>query len=290
MKFDRRKAMGMTGALVAAAAASSSLATTPRPDAKRATYVLIHGGGHGGWCWKRVAEPLAAQGHRVYAPSLTGLADRSHLLSPGIDLDTHITDVVNLLDWEDLSDVILVGHSYGGMVITGTADRAPGRIGQLVYLDAAHPKNGDPLFVMPSAPGQQSLKGGGAGGSGSAAGAPKLVDGVELVMFPDEKLITGALGVTKPEDVAWLMDKLTPHPVKCFTQPLRLQNEAALGRIPRTDIWRSMVLRQLDPDGSRRKTMATRVWEIDSTSHDLMITEPAQVTEMLLRLAAESNA
>src|SRR5580700_2534506 len=100
-----------------------------------ATYVLVHGGGHGGWCWQRVVPLLRAAGHEVYTPTLTGLGERSHLLRPDIDLDTHIADVVGVLRYEDLTDVILVGHSYGGMVITGVADRALARIGQLVYLD-----------------------------------------------------------------------------------------------------------------------------------------------------------
>src|SRR5215469_2989589 len=110
-----------------------------------ATYVLVHGGGHGGWCYRRVARLLRAAGHEVYAPSLTGLGERSHLLSPQVDLDTHIRDVTSLLHYEDLTDVILVGHSYGGMVITGIADRAADRVGRLVYLDAANPKNGQSL-------------------------------------------------------------------------------------------------------------------------------------------------
>ena len=83
------------------------------------TFVLVHGGGHGGWCYQTVARLLQAEGHVVYAPSLTGLGERSHLRRPGIDLDTHITDVIALLHYEDLHDVVLVGHSYGGMVITG---------------------------------------------------------------------------------------------------------------------------------------------------------------------------
>jgi len=89
-----------------------------------ATYVLVHGGGHGGWCYQRVARTLRAAGHEVLAPSLTGLGERAHLLRPGIDLDLQITDVLTLLHYEDLRDVILVGHSYGGMVVTGVADRA----------------------------------------------------------------------------------------------------------------------------------------------------------------------
>jgi pimeloyl-ACP methyl ester carboxylesterase len=89
-----------------------------------ATYVLVHGGGHGGWCYQRVARLLRSAGHEVYAPTLTGLGERSHDVHPGIDLDTHIADVAGVLRYEDLHDVILLGHSYGGMVITGAADRS----------------------------------------------------------------------------------------------------------------------------------------------------------------------
>src|SRR5262245_7237499 len=110
-----------------------------------ATYVLVHGGGHGGWCYQPVARLPAAEGHTVYAPTLTGVGERAHLLSAAVDLDMHIGDVVAVLHYEDLRDVVLVGHSYGGMVITGVADRVPDRIGDLVYLDAATPKNGESL-------------------------------------------------------------------------------------------------------------------------------------------------
>src|SRR5918997_4262365 len=101
-----------------------------------ATYVLVHGGWHGGWCWKKVTPLLQAAEHEVYTPTLTGLGERSHLLSDAVDQETHITDVVNVLEYEDLQEVILVGHSYAGMVITGVADRLPERIGHLVYFDA----------------------------------------------------------------------------------------------------------------------------------------------------------
>src|SRR6185437_12915683 len=110
-----------------------------------ATYVLVHGGHHGGWCYKKVARLLRSAGHEVYSPTLTGLGERRHLLGPKVDLETHIADVVGVLEFEDLHDVILVGHSYGGMVITGVADRALERIKELVYLDAAHPRNGESL-------------------------------------------------------------------------------------------------------------------------------------------------
>ena len=107
-----------------------------------ATYVLVHGGGHGGWCYRRVARILRAAGHDVYTPTMTGLGERAHLVGSDVDLDLHIRDIAAVLHYEDLRDVILVGHSYGGMVITGVADRATGRIGRLVYLDAATPVNG----------------------------------------------------------------------------------------------------------------------------------------------------
>ena len=113
-----------------------------------ATYVLVHGGGHGGWCYQPVARLLRTAGHQVYSPSLTGLGEREHLFRCGVDLDCHITDIVNLLHFEDLRDVILVGHSYGGMVITGAADRATDRVGHLVYLDAATPVNGQALVEV----------------------------------------------------------------------------------------------------------------------------------------------
>src|SRR6516162_6725643 len=103
-----------------------------------ATYVLVHGGGHGGWCYGRVARLLRAEGHDVYTPTLTGLGERAHLLDDRVDLHRHVEDVVAVLQFEDLRDVVLVGHSYGGMVITGVADRTADRVGRLVFLDAAN--------------------------------------------------------------------------------------------------------------------------------------------------------
>jgi pimeloyl-ACP methyl ester carboxylesterase len=113
-----------------------------------AIYVLVHGGGHGGWCYQPVARLLRAKGHDVYAPSLTGLGEREHLFRCGVDLDCHIEDIVKLMHFEDLRGVILVGHSYGGMVITGAADRGTDRVGHLVYLDAATPDDGQSLYDM----------------------------------------------------------------------------------------------------------------------------------------------
>jgi pimeloyl-ACP methyl ester carboxylesterase len=112
-----------------------------------ATYLLVHGDGHEGWCYQRVARLLQAQAQAqvVYTPTMTGLGERAHLLNAEVDLYRHIDDIAAVLEFEDLRDVILVGHSYGGMVITGTADRVPERVGRLVFLHAAHPLNGQSL-------------------------------------------------------------------------------------------------------------------------------------------------
>ena len=236
-----------------------------------ATYVLVHGGGHGGWCYQKVARRLRAEGHEVHAPSLTGLADRSHLLDPGIDLDTHITDVVNLLRYEDLSEVILVGHSYGGMVITGIADRAADRVGRLVYLDAANPRNGQSLVDV-AGPIMESTRPMGA-----------VIDGVELVLLPAPGA-AAFYGVTDPDDLRWMDERLTGHPWRCFEQKLELTNEDALWAIPQYHVVCTSTLLTRDPALMDRARAEGRLWDID-TGHDLMITEPQKVTEALLEVA-----
>ncbi len=235
------------------------------------TYVLVHGGGHGGWCYQRVARLIRSHGHEVYTPTLTGLGERAHLLSHAVDLDLHITDIVRVLEFEDLRDVILVGHSYGGMVITGVADRATERVGHLVYLDAATPANGQSLVDI-------------AGSLMAAARADgRIVDGIELVLYPGKDPMH-FYGVKDPEQIAWMEPKLTPHPWKCFEQKLWLRNEAALRRIPQTHIVCSSTLPSRNV-AALKAASDGRVCEID-TGHDLMITEPRAVAEMLLRLAS----
>ena len=238
-----------------------------------ATFVLVHGGGHGGWCYQRVAAPLRAAGHDVYTPTLTGLGERAHLMHAGIDLDLHIRDVVAVLHSEDLRDAILVGHSYGGMVITGVADRAADRIGKLVYLDAATPRNGESL-VDHAGPIINAVRPYG-----------KTVDGVELVLLPGPD--AGRLyGVDDEADLAWMADKLTPHPWQCFEQKLVLTNEDELWAIPQYHVVCTSTIATRDKSIIDRARAEGRLWDID-TGHDLMITEPQAVAEALLEVAAE---
>jgi pimeloyl-ACP methyl ester carboxylesterase len=237
-----------------------------------ATYVLVHGGGHGGWCYQRVARILEAEGHVVYAPTMTGLGERAHLLNAEVDLHRHIEDIAAVLAFEDLRDVILVGHSYGGMVITGVADRAADRVGRMVYLDAATPVNGQSLVDV-AGPIIEMVRPFG-----------EVVDGIELVLLPapDAGLL---YGVTDPDDLAWMADRLTGHPWQCFEQPLSLTNEDALWAIPQYHISCTSTLPTRDPELMARARAAGRLWDID-TGHDLMITEPEAVADALLEVAA----
>ena len=161
------------------------------------TFVLVHGATAGGWEWKSTGNHLLADGHTVYRPTLTGLGERLHLNSADIDLQTHINDVVNVILFEDLHDIVLTGHSYGGMVVTGVMDRVPERIKHVVYLDAAVPEDGQSLW---------DLFGGGA------QDPKRFADGFMQVPWvkPDAK---------PPHNVK--------HSIKCFNQPVSYKNPAA---------------------------------------------------------------
>ena len=238
-----------------------------------ATYVLVHGGAHGGWCYQRVARILRAAGHDVYTPTMTGVGERAHLVSADVDLDLHISDIAAVLHYEDLRDAILVGHSYGGMVITGVADRATDRIGRLVYLDAATPVNGQSLVDV-AGPIIEAVRPDG-----------KVIDGVETVLLPSPDAVL-LYGVTDPDDMAWMAERLTGHPWRCFEQPLELTNEAAMLAIPRYHIVCTSTLAGRDPELVANARAEGRLWDID-TGHDLMITEPEAVADLLLRVASD---
>jgi pimeloyl-ACP methyl ester carboxylesterase len=185
-----------------------------------ATFVLVHPAWFGGWCWKKVTPLLVEQGHRVVTPTLTGMGERAHLAGPEVGLDTHIEDVDRVLSCEDLRDVILVGNSSGGMVIAGVADRVPERVGQVVYLDAFVPEDGQALLDLLPAGRRSALE----------ALVESEGDGWLLPRFsqaPWETFVRESWGVTDPDDLDWALARLAPTPFGHFTQPVRLRNPAA---------------------------------------------------------------
>jgi pimeloyl-ACP methyl ester carboxylesterase len=169
-------------------------------------YVLVHGAWGGSWCWKRVRGALRARGHEVFTPTLSGVGERSHLLSKEVNIDTHIADVVNLIRWEDLSDVVLCGHSYGGCVVTGVADRIANRITALVYVDAFVPESGQSLHdTLPDEQRDSQIK-----------GALETGDGWKVPPIPVEVFNVNV------NDRAWVDGQRTPQSLATFQQPLQL--------------------------------------------------------------------
>jgi pimeloyl-ACP methyl ester carboxylesterase len=232
-----------------------------------ATYVLVHGAWHGGWCWQRVTPLLRAAGHEVFTPTLTGLGESSHLTSPEIDLSTHIQDVVNVLEYEDLHKVILVGHSYGGMVITGVADRAAERLAHLVYLDAFVPHDGQSLLDL-------------VGEHRTTIQEQALAEGGLVLPFPVE-----AFGVTAEANVLWVGSKLVRHPFKTFAQPVRVTSTAA-STIPRTYIYCNQpAMGPFDQFAERLKAAPGWRYRELATGHDAMVTMPRELANLLLAVA-----
>jgi pimeloyl-ACP methyl ester carboxylesterase len=231
-----------------------------------ATYVLVHGAWHGGWCWRAVARSLRAAGHEVYAPSLTGLGDRRHLAAPDIDLDTHVMDVVNLLEMEDLTEVILVGHSYGGMVVTGVADRAHSRIRSLVYLDAFVPDDGEALidYVVPERAASMAEEGRRTG----------------WVSPPPMSL----WGLREREHLDFAGPREVRHPFATMTSRIALTANDALARLPKTFVYcSSPATGTFDQFAARyRAAPGWRFHEL-KTGHDAMMLVPDDVTAILLQ-------
>jgi pimeloyl-ACP methyl ester carboxylesterase len=232
-----------------------------------ATYVLIHGAWHGGWCWKIVAPALRRAGHEVYAPSLTGMGERMHLAGRGIDLDTHIQDVVSLLEMEDLKEVVLVGHSYGGMVVTGAADRSD-RVGKLVYLDAFVPENGKALldYALPE----------------RAAGMREEGERTGFVTPPPLSL----WGLSKPEHLEFVGARQVKHPYATLSQPIRIGDPRKLARLDKSFIYcSSPATGSFDRFAAKyRHDPAWRFHEM-KTGHDAMLLVPEALTEILLKSA-----
>ena len=231
--------------------------------------VLVHGAWAGAWCWKKVLPALRAPGHRVHAVTLTGVGERAHLLSPAVTLRTHVQDVLGVIAAEELADVVLVGHSYGGMVITGVADAAPpGAIRRLVYVDAVVPLPGE---------------------SWSSRHAPETV--AQRVAAAEA---SGGLGIPPPDpamsgltgaDHAWVERRQTPQPLAVYRDPLHF-DAPRWSRWPRCFIdCNAPALPTIDPMRARVREQGG--WEIVrmATGHSPMVSEPEALTALLLRLA-----
>jgi len=206
--------------LTSAAAAALLTGFGPILKAQSAphTFVLIAGAFSGGWIWNRVAQKLRSEGHVVYAPSNTGVAERSHLLSASITLDTFVRDIAGVIEVEELSDVVLVGHSFGGIPISGTAELVPSRIKQLVYLDA--------LVVQPGKSAFDGLPAEVVAARRKAA--QDTSGGLSLPVPPPASFAD--LGITQEADIAWLKRRFTPHPLGAYDTPLLVKNP--IGRVP----------------------------------------------------------
>lgn len=219
------------------------------------TFVLIHGAWHGAWCWQRVAQLLQSEGHTVHAPTLTGVGERSHLASPTNNLTTHITDVVNEIKWKELEDIVLVGHSYGGMVVTGVAERCSDRIAGIVYLDAFLPEDGQSLYDI-------------VGGAHDAS---------EGMVEP----LPAAFFAVNEKDRDWVDRMMTPQSEATFRE--QLQVTGALNTIAKKTYVRALQ-GAIPPFATiYARLSADPAWhclEIDC-GHDVMIDEPEKIARIL---------
>ena len=235
------------------------------------TYVLVHGAWRGGWMWKRVRRELQAHGHEVFTPALTGVGERCHLLSPQVNLETHIADVINLIRWEELTDVVLCGHSYGGCVVTSVADRIPETISALVYVDAFVPENGQSLHdTLPPEDRNAQLE-----------AAKTVGEGWKTPPIPAAAFNVNA------RDRDWVDRQSTLQPLACFQQPLRLTG--AINRIENITYvlatgWGPSPFTQFYDKAKARgwKTLTL------SCGHDVMLDRPEELTQELLAISSRS--
>jgi pimeloyl-ACP methyl ester carboxylesterase len=264
--MTRRAALEGVTLGVGAAALGGSQAMAQ--DAPRKTFVLIHGAWHGGWCWRRVADRLEAKGHKVYAPSLTGLADRSHVLSKDINLDTHITDIVNLFKWEDLKGVCLVAHSYGGWPSSGALEQIHDRVSSIVWLDAFKPDNGQKGVDYASDFSRKAME------EAVAKGTPGRKAPPPSAFFVNEK------------DQAWVASKVTDQPNGVATQPITLTG--ARDRIAKKTYIRAPRYPQKAFDKALADCKADGTWKTfvnEDSGHDVMVDQPEWLANILLQVA-----
>jgi pimeloyl-ACP methyl ester carboxylesterase len=235
-----------------------------------ATFVLVHGAWHGGWCWIKVSRLLTDAAHVVYTPTLTGLGERAHLARPEVDLEAHIADLVAVLETEELRNVVLVGHSYAGLVISGAAARVPTRIARLVYLDAFVPEAGRSLMSFQAPERAETFR----------SAATSEGDGWRIPSPPPQRF-----GVTSARDTEWLLRHLVPQPLATFEQALAA---APPPKIPRTYVYcSSPASGTFDQFAERLRD--DRKWRFHDlkTGHDAMVTAPADTAKLLI---AEAGA
>jgi pimeloyl-ACP methyl ester carboxylesterase len=265
---------GMTRrAALGAAALGASAAALGGGDARaqageRKTFVLIHGAWHGGWCWRRVADLLEAKGHKVYAPSLTGNGDRSHLLSKDVVLDTHIADIVNLFKWEDLKDACLVVHSYGGWPGSGALEHVHDRVSSIVWVDAFKPADGQKGTDFASEFSRKAMEEAVARGTPGRAAPPPSAFGV------NEK------------DQPWVKSKLTDQPNGVATQPIKLTGKR--DAIAKKTYIRAPKYPQAAFDKALADCKADKTWTTfvnENTGHDIMVDQPEWLADVILKMA-----
>jgi pimeloyl-ACP methyl ester carboxylesterase len=256
---------GMIGGLAAGVSAAAVISSdtfigSARAQSARKTFILVPGAFNGAWCWRRVSDRLEKQGHKVYSLSLTGLADRSHLLSKDINLDTHIADIANLVEWEDLTDICLVAWSYGGYPASGALERIGNRVSSIVWVDALKPSDGQSFrdeFPFKAEDGAISIP------------APKAVR-------PD--------AFHDPKDTAWFLSKVTPQPIGTWLQPVKLSG--ARERVAKKTYIRLPKFPFAAFDKAFAECKADKSWtalENTTSGHPVMINEPDWLTGVLLQ-------
>ena len=232
--------------------------------------MLVHGAWHGGWCWRLVADRLAAAGHRVFCPTLTGLGERAHLLTREVNLSTHITDVVGLLEAEELSDVVLCGHSYGGIVITGVAARAKARLRQLVYLDSAIVEDGESWSTAHTPQVQADRR--------------KLAEHNGGLSLPVPK--ADVFGLREPKELEWVQRRMTPHPFAPYDQKMDWGGPVGNG-VPKLYVdctepaYAGLAPVKLKVRGNPRDWPCVEL----RTGHDAMVSAPDETAKLLLGFA-----
>ena len=231
------------------------------------TFVLVHGAWHGGWCWRRVSDLLEKQGHKVFTPTLTGLGERSHLMRAGINVSTHVTDVVNLLKWEKLSGVVLCGHSYGGMVISGVAEQAADKIASIVFLDAFIPDSGDSMEQLTSGAVRDQLKA--ALERGDLGVAPR----------------SAAAFLVNEKDQAWIDAMCVPQPIGTMSEKIALTG--ARDKIAKKSYIRAGAYPNPGFDKAMARVQTDKSWRVYSVpcGHDVMVDMPERLAEILVEVA-----